>query len=123
MGRLPVAMPKAIGAADRVLRSGSPVKVRRQACDLLLVLAAVESWIRDGGAAQVPEPLFRDLVITTARLVGRTRPEAGAGSTARFAALHATRRPPPPLPELDHIVAGVLAERFGLAPPALELAC
>jgi hypothetical protein len=60
----------------------------------------------------VPPALLRDVVIITARLVGRTWLDAHADSTATFTALYAGQRP---LPELDHILTRVLADRFGLA--------
>jgi hypothetical protein len=60
--------------------------------------------------------LLRDLVIITTRLAGRAWLEANADSTAAFTALQATSHPPP-LPELDRILAHVLSDRFGLPRP------
>jgi hypothetical protein len=85
--------------------------------DLLLTLAAVECHASVGGAAAVPPALLRDLVIITASLAGRAWLDANAGSTAAFTALQATWQPPP-LPELDQVLAGVLPDRFGLPAPA-----
>ena len=68
-----------------------------------------------GGPGRVPPALLRDLVIITARLAGRTWLEARADSMATFTELQASW--PPPLPELDRILARVLADRFGLLPP------
>ena len=114
MGLLPVAMPQTISAADHLRRSACPPDTRREASDLLLALAAVECHVSVGGPARVPPALLRDLVIMTGRLAGRTWLEAKADSTAAaFAELQATWQPPP-LPELDQILARVLSDRFGL---------
>jgi hypothetical protein len=51
-------------------------------------------------------------VITT-RLAGRNWLEASADRSEDFTALPATVEPPP-LTELDHILADVLSDRFGL---------
>lgn len=114
MGRLPAAMPSTISAADHLRRS---IRLsddrRRQVLDLLLVLAAVECHASVGGPSAVPPALLRDLVILTGRLTGRTWLEANAAATAAFTALQVTRQPPP-LPELDQVLARVLAFRFGL---------
>ena len=64
--------------------------------------------------------LLRDLVILTARLAGRRWLEANSESVAAFTALYATRLPPP-LAELDQILASVLSSRFG-APSAAAAA-
>ena len=112
MRRLPAAMPSTISAADQLRRSARPPDAR-QAGDLLLTLAAVECHASVSGPAQVPPALLRDLVIITARLAGRAWLAANADSTAVFTALYATLQPPP-LPELDQILARVLADRFGL---------
>jgi hypothetical protein len=48
---------------------------------------------------------------------GRTWLQAKADTIAAFTELQATWQPPP-LPELDHILAHVLADRFSLPPPA-----
>ena len=58
--------------------------------------------------------LLRDLVIITTKLAGRSWLEAHADTTGAFTALHVTVQPPP-LPELDEILARVLSDRFGLA--------
>jgi hypothetical protein len=118
VGRLPAAMPCTIRVADYLCRSDSPSQARRQAGDLLLTLAAVECHASVGGPAAVPLALLRDLVIITARLAGQAWLDAQADSTAAFTALQATWRPPP-LPELDQIVARVLSDRFGLPSPTL----
>ena len=60
--------------------------------------------------------LLRDLVIITARLAGRTWLEANTDSTAAFTALQATWQPPP-LPDLDQILARMLSDRFALPAP------
>jgi len=108
------AMPGTIDAADRLRRAGCPSSVHRQAGDLLLTLAAVESH---AGLGAVPPALLRDLVIITARLVGRTWLEADADNAAAFTAAQAIWWLPPP-PELDLILARMLADRFGLPSPA-----
>ena len=73
----------------------------------------MECHVSVGGPGLVPHALLRDLVIITARLAGRAWLAANADSTAVFTALYATLQPPP-LPELDQILARVLADRFGL---------
>jgi len=113
--RLPAAMPSTISAADQLRRSARPPDAR-QAGDLLLTLAAVECHASVSGPAQVPPALLRDLVIITARLAGRAWLEADADSAAAFTALQATWQPPP-LPELDQILARVLSDRFRLPAP------
>jgi hypothetical protein len=118
VGRLPVAMPSTLSAADHLRRSVCPSDDRRQVLDLLLVLAAVECHASVGGPAVVPRALLRDVVIIIGRLAGRTRLEANADSTAAFTALQVTSEPP--LPELDQVLARVLADRFGL--PSLRAA-
>jgi hypothetical protein len=112
-----VAVPKTISAADQLRRSAGPPDVPRLAGDLLLALAVVECHVSVGGPAWVPPALLRDLVIITARLAGRTWLQAKADSMAAFTELRAAWQPPP-LPELDRILAGVLSERFGLPTPA-----
>jgi hypothetical protein len=116
VGRLPAAMPSTISAADYLCRSARPPDARRQAGDLLLTLAAVECHASVGGPAAVPPALLRDLVIITARLAGREWLDANPGSTAAFTAVQASWQPPP-LPELDQILARVLADRFALPAP------
>jgi len=119
VGRLPVAMPSTICAADHLRRFVRPSDDRRQVLDLLLVLAAVECHASVGGPAVVPRALLRDVVIISGRLAGRTWLEANADSTTAFTALQVTSEPPP-LPELDQVLARVLADRFGL--PSLRAA-
>jgi hypothetical protein len=114
--RGPAAMPRTTSAADQLLRSACPPGTRRQAGDLMMTLAAVECHAGPGGPAVMVPALLRDLVIITARLAGRTWLEASADRTAAFTALQATPLPPP-LAELDQILARVLADRFGLPPP------
>jgi hypothetical protein len=116
MGQLPAAMPKTISATDHLLRSACPANAHRHAVDLLLALAAVECHAGVGGRAIMLPGLLRDLVIITTRLAGRSWLEINADSMAAFAALQTTVHPPP-LPELDHILASVLSERFGLPRP------
>ena len=65
----------------------------------------------------MPAALLRDLVIITARLVGRTWLEADTGNAAAFTAAQAIWQLPPP-PELDLTLARMLADRFGLPSPA-----
>ena len=113
MGRLPAAMPSTISAAGQLQRSACPPDARRQVGDLLLALAAVECHASMSGPALVPPALLRDLVVITARLAGRAWLEASTDGAAAFTALQATR-PPPPLPELDQILARVLSDRFRL---------
>ena len=116
--RLPAAMPNTIGAADQLLRSGCPPDTRRHAGDLMVTLAAVERHASLGESAALLPALLRDLVIVTGKLVGRTWLEAKADLTSAFTALQATPAPPP-MPELDQILARVLADRFGLPQPAV----
>jgi hypothetical protein len=111
--RRPAAMPRTTSAADQLLRSARPPGTRRQAGDLMMTLAAVECHTGPGGPVVMVPALLRDLVIITARLAGRTWLDATADRTAAFTALQATPAPPP-LPELDQILARVLADRFGL---------
>ena len=96
VGRLPVAVPKTIIAADQLRRSACPPDILRQASGLLLALAAVECHVSAGGPAGVPPALLRDLVVVTAGLAGRTWLQAKADSVASFTALQATGQPPPP---------------------------
>jgi hypothetical protein len=56
------------------------------------------------------------VVIIIGGLAGRTWLEAHADRTAAFTALQVTSEPPP-LPELDQVLARVLADRFGLPSP------
>ncbi len=119
MGRLPVAMPGTISAADHLCRSVRSCDDRGRVLDLLLVLAAVECHASAGGPAGVPRALLRDVVIIIGRLVGRTWLEANADRTAAFTALQVSPEPPP-LPELDRVLARVLADRFRL--PSLRAA-
>lgn len=117
MEQLPTAMPSTISAADHLRRFIRPSDDRRrQVLDLLLTLAAVECHASIGGPAAVPPALLRDLVILTGRLAGRTWLEANADRTAAFTALQVTPLPPP-LPELDQLLACVLSARFGLPSP------
>jgi hypothetical protein len=110
-------MADTISIADYLCRSASPAEARRQAGDLLLTLAAVECHASADGPAAVPPALLRDLVIITAKLAGRAWLDAHADSTAAFTALQETWQPPP-LPELDQVLARVLSDRFGLPAPA-----
>ncbi len=105
------AMPKTIDAVDRVRRSGGPPDVRCRADDLLQGLAAVECYFSAGGAAAVPAGLLRVLVMITAALADRAWVETHADKTALFAASHSAWQPPP-LPELDQILADALSARF-----------
>ena len=116
MGRLPTAMPGTISIADYLCRSACRPEARRQAGDLLLTAAAVECHASVAGPAGVPPALLRDLVIITARLAGRAWLDAHADSTAALTALQATWQPPP-LPELDRILANMLSDRFALPAP------
>jgi len=117
VGRLPAAMPKTISAADHLRRSAFPPDTHRQAADLLLALAAVECHASAAGPGRVPPALLRDLVIITTGLVGRIWLDANPDSTDAFTVLQTTGQPPPP-PELDQILARLLSDRFGPAPPA-----
>ena len=62
-------------------------------------------------------PALAALRLSTARLVGRTWLEADADNAAAFTAAQAIWWLPPP-PELDLILARMLADRFGLTSPA-----
>ena len=119
MGRLPGAMPKTISAADHVRRSVQVPDARRKAVDLLQVLAAVECGFTVGGPDGVAPGLLRDLIIITTRLASPAWLEATAETpaVASFTALTATRQPPP-LPELDQILASLLRSRFAIRVPA-----
>jgi len=110
-------MPKTISAAGQVRRCAGLTGARRQVGDLLQALAAVECQFTVGGPAAVPAGLLRDLVLITGGLAGRSWLAANPDTVGAFTALHITPQPPP-LPELDRILAGVLSGRFGLAPPA-----
>lgn len=81
---------------------------------MLLAAAAVEISAAVEGAEQVPAALLRDLVIVTVRLTGCSWLETDVASGAAVIALQASRQPPP-LPELDRILARALADRFGAA--------
>jgi len=114
MGRVPATMYQTISVADRLRRSGCPAAARCQAVELLQALAAVEYHASAGRPAPVPPALLRDLVIITGRLAGRTWLTAHADTMAGFAALHSMTEPPP-LAELDQVLARVLSERFAAA--------
>ena len=114
MRPLPAALPKTNSATDHLLHAACPPEARRQAADLLLALAAVECHVTSSGPALMLPALLRDLVIITTKLAGRSWLEAHADTTGAFTALHVTVQPPP-LPELDQILARVLSDRFGLA--------
>ena len=105
-----------ISAADQLRRSAATPDMRGLAGDLLLALAAVECHVSAGGPGRVPPSLLRDLVLITARMAGRTWLAARADSMAVFTQLQ-TSGQPPPVPELDDILARVLSDRFGLLPP------
>jgi len=111
--RLAGAMPRTNSAAHRVRRAVSAPDTRRNAADLLQALAAVECDFAVGGLAGVPAGLLRDVVIITTRLVGRGWLESNADRADAFTALYGTRLPPP-LAELDRILADVLSSRFGV---------
>ncbi len=122
VGRLPEAMPNTISAAGQVRRSARLndarlPDARGQVGDLLQALAAVECHFTVGGPGGVPAGLLRDLVLITGGLAGRSWLAANPDTAGAFTALRITRQPPP-LPELDRILASVLASRFGFAPPA-----
>jgi len=108
-------MPRTISAVDHLRRSGCPAADRRQAGDLLLTLAVVECHVSVGGSTAAPPGLLRDLVTFTGGLAGCGWLEANADRTAAFTALQSAPVLPP-LPELDQILARVLADRFGLPP-------
>ena len=116
MGRLPAAMLSTMSAADHLPHSSLPSDDRRQVLELPLALAAVECHASADGPAAVPAALLRDLVIITGRLAGRTWLETNADRTAAFTALQVTLEPPP-LAELDQILARVLSDRFSLPSP------
>ena len=112
-------MPKTISAADHVRRSVQVPDARRKAVDLLQVLAAVECSFTVGGQDSVAPGLLRDLVIIATRLAGPAWLDATAKTpaVASFTALTATQQPPP-LPELDQILASLLRRRFAVRVPA-----
>lgn len=110
-------MPKTITATDQLLRSSWPPEVRDRALDLLLALAAVECHASTRGPALMLPGLLRDLVIVTTRLVGRAWLDANAEETTSFARLQNSLHAPP-LPELDHLLACLLSDRFGLSAPS-----
>jgi len=114
MRRLPSTMQNTVSVTDDLLRSGCSDAARRQARDLLLTLAAVECHASTRGPAGVPSSLLRDLVIITGRLTGVGWLEANVDKSAAFTALQFTLEPPP-LDELDQILARVLSDRFGTA--------
>ncbi len=114
MGRVPATMYRTISVAGRLRRSGCPDATRCLAVDLLRALTAVECRASAGGPAAVPPELLRDLVIITGRLAGSTWLRAHADTTAAFAALLSMSEPPP-LAELDQILARVLSDRFAAA--------
>jgi hypothetical protein len=111
--RLPEAVPKTISVAKNVRQSACSQDAHRKAEDLLQALATVECDFTMGGAAGVPAGLLRDVVIITAELAGRRWLEANADRAADFTGLYVTRLPPP-LVELDQILASVLSNRFRL---------
>ncbi len=117
MGQLPAVLPATISAADHLRRSARPARDHRHAVDLLLTLAAVECHASAGGHAAVPPALLRELVILTARLAGAGWLAANANGTAAFTALLVMAEPPP-LAELDQVLARVLSDRFGVAAAA-----
>jgi hypothetical protein len=119
MGRMPGAMPKTISAADHVRRSVQVPDARRKAVDLLQVLAAVECSFTMGGQDGIAPELLRDLVVIATGLASPAWLEATAQTpaVASFSALTATRQPPP-LPELDQILASLLRSRFAIPVPA-----
>ena len=114
MGRLPATMHTTITVVDHLRRSDCPADARCQALNLLLTLAAVECHASVSQPAAVPPALLRDLVIITGRLAGRTWLEDNVDRTAAFTALQFMAEPPP-LAELDQILARVLWGRFGAA--------
>jgi hypothetical protein len=118
VGQLPAAMPKTIAATDQLLRTACPPKARHRALDLLLALAAVECHASTGEPPCVLPGLLRDLVIATTRLVGHSWLEANAEEAASFTTLQNSLNAPP-LPELDHLLACLLSDRFGLSGESL----
>jgi hypothetical protein len=119
VAQLPAAMPKTIRATDQLLRSGCRPETRHRALELLLALAAVECHASTGGPAVVLPGLLRELVIVTTRLVGRAWLESNAEETAFFTRLQNSLHAPP-LPDLDHLLACLLSDRFGLPGPSRE---
>jgi hypothetical protein len=96
-----------------VRRCAHPADDQSKAIDLLQAVAAVECSFSAAGEAGVPAGLLRDLVLIIAGLAGRRWLEANAEQPAAgaFATLHVSRQPPP-LPELDQILATLLLSRF-----------
>jgi hypothetical protein len=113
VGKLPAAVPRTLSAVDQLCRSACPPDARRRVGELLLALAAVECHVSVGGPDQVPLPLLRDLVVIVGKIAGPGSLEASADGTAGTTALQAFWQPPP-LPELDRLLARVLSDRFGL---------
>lgn len=116
MGRLPAAVPKTISAAGHLRRSACRPDTRCQAGDLLMALAAVECHASACVPARVPPALLRDVIIVATGLAGGTWLEANDDTAAAFTALQDSQQPPS-LPELDHILACMLSDRFGLPAP------
>lgn len=117
-GQIPGAMPRTLCAVDQVCHARIAPDARRKACDLLAALAAVERSFAGEGPAGVPAGLLREVVVVTSKLVGRTWLRNAPDRSADFTALYVTRTPPP-LAELDQIIASVLLIRFGLSPAAV----
>jgi hypothetical protein len=113
-GQPPAALPGTFRAADQVRRSALTPDARRRACDLLAALAAVDRSFAVDGPAGIPAGLLRDVVIISSGLIGRAWLRNDPDRSADFTALYTTRIPPP-LAELDQIIATVLSTRFGLA--------
>lgn len=113
MARLPAALPKTLAAADHVRRCASRPDDRRKAIDLVQAVAAVECSFTLAGAAGVPAGMLRDLVLVTAGLAGGPwlRANAEQPAAAEFVSLNVSPQPPP-LPELDQILATLLWRRF-----------
>ncbi len=114
VGELPTAVPRTLSAVGHLCRSACPPDARRQAGELLLALAAVECHVSVGGPDQVPPALLRDLVVIVGKMAGPTWLETRADGAAGAIALQASWQPPP-LPELDQLLAGAL---FGPVRPS-----
>lgn len=113
VARLPAALPKTLAAADHVRRCASRPDDRRKAIDLVQAVAAVECGFTLADAAAVPAGMLRDLVLITAGLAGGPwlRANAEQPAAAEFVSLNVSPQPPP-LPELDQILATLLWRRF-----------
>jgi hypothetical protein len=121
MGRLPVALPRTMIAADDARRHAASDAHRAQLTELVTAVAVVEADYACLGPGGIPADSLRQLVVAVTGA-------AGPGwlacchheeAVAAFAALCATPAPPE-LPVLDQVLAGLLHCRFGPAAACAE---